>query len=137
MTAALTLAVLRGVDVRLLLPSRPDHYVVYAASSLYAFDAVRAGVRVFRYEPGFLHQKVVLVDNDITAIGSANLDNRSFRLNFELMLLTVDSDFSSQVESMLTADFNLAREISVQESHETRRLHQLGMRVARLISPIL
>ncbi|RMU32389.1 Cardiolipin synthase A [Pseudomonas avellanae] len=136
-TAALTLAVLRGVDVRLLLPSRPDHYVVYAASSLYAFDAVRAGVRVFRYEPGFLHQKVVLVDNDITAIGSANLDNRSFRLNFELMLLTVDSDFSSKVEAMLTADFAAAREISLQESHETRRLHQLGMRVARLISPIL
>ncbi|EPN16151.1 cardiolipin synthetase, partial [Pseudomonas syringae pv. actinidiae ICMP 18804] len=118
-------------------PSRPDHYVVYAASSLYAFDAVRAGVRVFRYEPGFLHQKVVLVDNDITAIGSANLDNRSFRLNFELMLLTVDSDFSSKVEAMLTADFAAAREISLQESHETRRLYQLGMRVARLISPIL
>ncbi|WP_024694089.1 cardiolipin synthase [Pseudomonas syringae] len=136
-SAALRLAVLRGVDVRLLLPSRPDHYVVYAASSLYAFEAVRAGVRVFRYTPGFLHQKVVLVDNEITAIGSANLDNRSFRLNFELMLLTVDPDFSNQVEAMLNADFALAREISIQESRETRRLHQLGMRVARLISPIL
>ncbi|WP_122606272.1 MULTISPECIES: cardiolipin synthase [Pseudomonas] len=136
-SAALRLAVLRGVDVRLLLPSRPDHYVVYAASSLYAFDAVRAGVRVFRYGPGFLHQKVVLVDNEITAIGSANLDNRSFRLNFELMLLTVDPDFSNQVEAMLNADFAQAREISIQESRETRRLHQLGMRVARLISPIL
>lgn len=136
-SAALRLAVLRGVDVRLLLPSRPDHYVVYAASSLFAFDAVRAGVRVFRYEPGFLHQKVVLVDSEITAIGSANLDNRSFRLNFELMLLTVDPDFSSEVEAMLLADFALAREISLQESRETRRLHQLGMRIARLISPIL
>ena len=111
--------------------------MVYAASSLYAFDAVRAGVRVFRYGPGFLHQKVVLVDNEITAIGSANLDNRSFRLNFELMLLTVDPDFSNQVEAMLNADFAQAREISIQESRETRRLHQLGMRVARLISPIL
>jgi cardiolipin synthase len=87
----LRLAVLRGVDVRLLLPSRPDHRIVYAASSLYAFEAVRAGVRVFRYQPGFLHQKVVLVDNEISAIGSANLDNRSFRLNFEVMLLTVDA----------------------------------------------
>ena len=71
--AALRLAVLRGVDVRLLLPSRPDHRIVYAASSLYAFEAVRAGVRVFRYEPGFLHQKVVLIDSEISAIGSANL----------------------------------------------------------------
>jgi cardiolipin synthase len=136
-SAALRLAVLRGVDVRLLLPSRPDHYVVYAASSLFAFEAVRAGVRVFRYGPGFMHQKVVLVDNEITAIGSANLDNRSFRLNFELMLLTVDSGFASEVEKMLEDDFALAHEISVQESRETHHLQQLGMRVARLISPIL
>jgi cardiolipin synthase len=136
-SAALRLAVLRGVDVRLLLPSRPDHYTVYAASSLYAFEAVRAGVRVFRYQPGFLHQKVVLVDNEITAIGSANMDNRSFRLNFELMLLTVDEDFAREVETMLNDDFALAHEISIEESRETHRLQQLAMRVARLISPIL
>ncbi|MGV8916854.1 MAG: cardiolipin synthase [Pseudomonas sp.] len=135
--AALRLAVLRGVDVRILLPSRPDHYVVYAASSLYAFEAVRAGVRIFRYEPGFLHQKVVLVDSEISAIGSANMDNRSFRLNFELMLLTVDVDFARQVEDMLNADFALAREISSEDRKETHRLQQLGMRIARLVSPIL
>lgn len=136
-SAALRLAVLRGVDVRLLLPSRPDHYTVYAASSLFAFEAVRAGVRIFRYTPGFLHQKVVLVDNEISAIGSANLDNRSFRLNFELMLLTVDEDFASEVEAMLSDDFAQAHEISIDESKETPHLQQLGMRVARLISPIL
>lgn len=136
-SAALRLAVMRGVDVRLLLPSRPDHYTVYAASSLFAFEAVRAGVRMFRYTPGFLHQKVVLVDNEISAIGSANLDNRSFRLNFELMLLTVDEDFASEVEAMLSDDFAQAHEISIEESKETHHLQQLGMRVARLISPIL
>ncbi|WP_248799054.1 cardiolipin synthase [Pseudomonas sp. MWU13-2105] len=135
--AALRLAVLRGVDVRLLLPSRPDHRIVYAASSLYAFEAVRAGVRVFRYRPGFLHQKVVLVDNEISAIGSANLDNRSFRLNFEVMLLTVDEAFARKVEQMLEQDFALAREVAKDESRKTHRLQQLGMRVARLISPIL
>src|SRR5690606_37734483 len=123
-SAALHLAVLRGVDVRLLLPSRPDHYVVYAASRLFAFEAVRAGVRVFRYGPGFMHQKVVLVDDEITAIASANLDNRSFRLNFELMLLTVDGDFAREVESMLNDDFALAHEISIQESRETHHLQQ-------------
>lgn len=135
--AALRLAVLRGVDVRLLLPSRPDHRIVYAASSLYAFEAVGAGVRVFRYQPGFLHQKVVLIDSEITAIGSANLDNRSFRLNFEVMLLTVDSEFAGLVEHMLNDDFAQAHEIAKGESRKTHRLQQLGMRVARLISPIL
>jgi cardiolipin synthase len=111
--------------------------VVYAASSLFAFQAVKAGVRMFRYGPGFLHQKVVLVDSEISAIGSANMDNRSFRLNFEIMLLTVDPEFASEVEAMLEADFAVSREITLEDSRETNRLLQLGMRVARLISPIL
>jgi cardiolipin synthase len=136
-SAALRLAVLRGVDVRILLPSRPDHKVVYAASSLFAFQAVKAGVRMFRYSPGFLHQKVVLVDHEISAIGSANMDNRSFRLNFEIMLLTVDEAFAQKVEAMLEADFALSREITVEDSRQTNRLLKVGMRVARLISPIL
>ncbi|MFZ5959767.1 cardiolipin synthase [Pseudomonas knackmussii] len=132
--AALRLAVLRGVDVRILLPSRPDHRTVYAVSSLYAQDAVRAGVRVFRYQPGFLHQKVMLVDRDFASVGSANLDNRSFRLNFEATLVTVDEGFASEVESMLLADFEDSVEMGLERSG---RLQQLGMRVARLAAPIL
>jgi cardiolipin synthase A/B len=65
------------------------------------------------------------------------MDNRSFRLNFEVMLLTVDEAFAKEVEHMLLDDFALAHEVSQEESRETRRLQQLGMRVARLISPIL
>ena len=135
--ASLRLAVMRGVDVRILIPSRPDHRIVYAASSLFAFEAVRAGVRMFRYQPGFLHQKVMLVDDDIAAIGSANLDNRSFRLNFEITLVTIDAEFAASVESMLTEDFAQSREITPEDSRDTHRLQQLGMRIARLISPIL
>jgi len=132
--AALRLAVLRGVDVRILLPSRPDHRTVYAVSSLYAQDAVRTGVRVFRYQPGFLHQKVMLVDRDFASVGSANLDNRSFRLNFEATLVTVDEGFACEVESMLLADFEDSVEMGLERSG---RLQQLGMRVARLAAPIL
>ena len=135
--SALRLAVLRGVDVRILIPSRPDHKIVYAASSLYAFEAVRAGVKMFRYQPGFLHQKVVLIDNEISAIGSANMDNRSFRLNFEVMLLTVDDAFATEVDHMLLDDFALAKEITEADIKATHRLQQLAMRVARLVSPVL
>ena len=103
--SALRLAVLRGVDVRILIPSRRDHRVVFAASKLYAYDSLRAGIRIFRYQPGFLHQKVVLIDSVAAAIGSANLDNRSFRLNFEIMVLTVDRGFAKEVEAMLLKDF--------------------------------
>ena len=135
--AALRLAVLRGVDVRILLPSRPDHRIVYAASSLFALEALRAGVRIFRYLPGFLHQKVVLIDQDIAMVGSANLDNRSLRLNFEISLITVDRDFARSVEVMLEDDFSRSRELVGADRRDVHRLQQLGMRVARLISPIL
>ncbi|KIQ01303.1 MULTISPECIES: cardiolipin synthase [Pseudomonas] len=135
--AALRLAVLRGVDVRILLPSRPDHRIVYAASSLFALEALRAGVRIFRYLPGFLHQKVALIDQDIGVVGSANLDNRSFRLNFEITLVTVDTAFARQVEAMLETDFSQSRELVGADRRDVHRLQQLGMRVARLISPIL
>lgn len=135
--AALRLAVLRGVDVRILLPSRPDHRIVFAASVHYAEEAVQAGIGIYRYRPGFVHQKVLLVDDDMAAIGSANLDNRSFRLNFEVMLLTIDSAFADQVEQMLLADFAQADRQLDSVRREVSRLRRLGIRLARLLSPIL
>ncbi|WP_233830661.1 cardiolipin synthase [Paraburkholderia sp. ZP32-5] len=135
--AALRLAVLRGVDVRILIPSRRDHLVVFAASKLYAYDSLRAGIRVFRYQPGFLHQKVVLIDSVAAAVGSANLDNRSFRLNFEIMVLTVDRGFALEVETMLLDDFAEAREIDRREYRNARAWRRMLMHVARLFSPIL
>ena len=135
--SALRLAVLRGVDVRILIPSRRDHYVVFEASKLYAYDSVNAGIRIFRYRPGFLHQKVVLIDTVAAAIGSANLDNRSFRLNFEIMVLTVDRGFAAEVEAMLLRDFGQAYEIDRSEYRQAPALRRVAMHVARLFSPIL
>ena len=135
--SALRLAVLRGVDVRILIPSRRDHLVVFAASKLYAYDSLRAGIRIFRYQPGFLHQKVVLIDSVAAAIGSANLDNRSFRLNFEIMVLTVDRGFAQEVEQMLLNDFAESREIDRNEYRQASAPRRVLMHVARLFSPIL
>ncbi|QBQ97741.1 cardiolipin synthase [Paraburkholderia pallida] len=135
--SALRLAALRGVDVRIMIPSRRDHLVVFAASTLYAFDAVRAGIRIFRYKPGFLHQKVVLIDDTAAAIGSANLDNRSFRLNFEIMVLTVHRGFASEVEAMLLRDFEDTFEIDRSEYRNARAWRKIAMHVARLFAPIL
>ena len=135
--SALTLAVMRGVDVRILIPSRRDHYVVFEASKLYAYELIRAGVRIFRYRPGFLHQKVVLIDSVAAAIGSANLDNRSFRLNFEIMVLTIDRPFAKEVETMLERDFAEAFEVDRSEYRKAPALRRVTMHVARLFSPIL
>ncbi|RUL64200.1 cardiolipin synthase [Dyella dinghuensis] len=135
--SALRLAVMRGVDVRVLLPSRPDHHTVFLASSLHAYDATNAGIRLFRYQPGFVHQKVLLVDNDTASVGSANLDNRSFRLNFEITALNVDSYFAKDVEQMLLEDFSKAVEITRDEYRKASYLRRLAMHVARLFDPIL
>ncbi|AIO65534.1 cardiolipin synthase [Burkholderia oklahomensis] len=135
--SALKLAVMRGVDVRVLIPSRRDHYVVFEASKLYARDLVDAGVRIFRYRPGFLHQKVVLIDRAAAAVGSANLDNRSFRLNFEIMVLTVDEGFATEVEAMLERDFNDAFEVDLSEYRRSPAWRRVAMHIARLFAPIL
>lgn len=135
--AALRLAVLRGVDVRIMIPSRRDHYVVFEASMLYAYDAVRAGIRIFRYTPGFLHQKVVLIDDVAAAVGSANLDNRSFRLNFEVMVVTVHHGFAAEVEAMLLRDFDETVEIDRSEYRDAPAWRKITMHLARLFAPIL
>ncbi|MDQ7981425.1 cardiolipin synthase [Paraburkholderia sp. SARCC-3016] len=135
--SALRLAALRGVDVRILIPSRRDHIVVFEASRLYAHDSIRAGVRVFRYRPGFLHQKVVLIDDEAAAVGSANLDNRSFRLNFEIMVLTIDRGFAAEVEAMLVRDFAESYEIDRSEYRKSPPWRRMAMHVARLFAPIL
>ena len=78
---------------------------------------LRAGIRMFRYQPGFLHQKALLIDDDSAAIGSMNLDSRSFRLNFEVNALVVDGAFAAEVASMLEADF--ARSLAIDPSANT------------------
>ncbi|VVE27828.1 cardiolipin synthetase [Pandoraea morbifera] len=135
--SALRLAVLRGVDVRLLIPDRADHYVVFEATTSYAFEAARSGIHVYRYHHGFIHQKVVLIDDSAAAVGSANLDNRSFRLNFEIMLLTVDRAFADDVAYMLADDFGKASLLNKDDFRLIPRWRQLAMRIARLFAPIL
>jgi cardiolipin synthase len=135
--AALRLAVFRGVDVRVLIPSRADHTMVFLSSTLHARDAVRAGVRMFRHGPGFMHQKVLLVDDDTAAVGSMNLDSRSFRLNFEIAALNVDPAFAADVEAMLRNDFGHAAEFTEAEYRQASWPRRLAMHVARLCDPVL
>ncbi|MOA64540.1 Major cardiolipin synthase ClsA [compost metagenome] len=79
----------------------------------------------------------MLIDREVAGVGSANLDNRSFRLNFEITLLTLDRRFADEVARMLEQDFEQARELLADDYKKVHRLQQLAMRVARLISPIL
>ena len=135
--AALHLATLRGVDVRIMVPEKADNRVVWLAAFAFFEDAASQGVRFFRYQEGFLHQKVILVDAEAAAVGTANLDNRSFRLNFEITAVVIDRTFAKEVEAMLLDDFERCREYHNSEYEASPVWFKLAVRLARLASPIL
>ncbi len=134
---ALQLAALRGVDVRVIMPRESDSrlftYVPYA----YLPEVERAGVKVFLYEPGFMHQKVALVDRDFACVGTANFDNRSFRLNFEATVVTRDADTCDDVASMLEADFARATPISQQDLEDKSFAFRFAANATQLLAPVL
>ncbi|MDL2191436.1 cardiolipin synthase [Cobetia sp. LC6] len=133
---ALKIAALRGVDVRVMIPERPDHLLVFLSAFSFLSEMIRSGVRVFRYQPGFLHQKVMLMDSHTATIGTVNLDNRSFRLNFEITAFVPDHQFASEVEAMLEEDFRHCREISCEELDARPMWRKLVSRAAYLLAPI-
>lgn len=134
--SALQLAALRGVDVRILVPQNPDHLHVYLSGISYLEEAEAAGVKIYRYQPGFLHQKVVLIDDYASAIGTANLDNRSMRLNFEVTMLMLSKPFAREVEKMLKADFAKSELASATEYTDSSLPFRFAVRVCRLLAPI-
>lgn len=133
---ALQLAALRGVDVRIMLPAVPDHLLVYLSAFSYLDSGERVGVKFFRYTSGFLHQKVWLVDDDLAAVGTANLDNRSMKLNFEITLLFADKAFVAAIAQMLEKDFAASRPAPADELKKRSLLFRFGVRLARLTSPV-
>lgn len=135
--SALQLAGLRGVDVRILIPDQADHLMVYLAAFTYFDEASRTGVRFFRYGDGFLHQKVLLVDDLVAAVGTANFDNRSFRLNFEITALVGEADFIGEVEEMLEEDFRHSIEVDASSYSDRSFWFRLAARVSRLAAPVL
>jgi cardiolipin synthase len=135
--AALQTAAMRGVDVRIMLPLRPDHKIVYLAGFSYMAQLSTPNIRFFRYEPGFLHQKAFVVDERLAMVGTANADNRSFRLNFEISALSISQGFVRQVAEMLETDFSRCREVPAEEGLTRGLVFDFGVRLARLFSPIL
>jgi len=135
--SALQLAALRGVDVRVMIPDRPDGPVVGMANWAFTRELLPAGVNVYRYREGFLHQKVFLMDDRLAGVGTANFDNRSFRLNFEITGLVENVDFCAEVEAMLNADFERSDRVVAQHLRDKPFWFPFAMGAARLMSPVL
>ncbi len=134
---ALQLASLRGVDVRILIPDEPDHKLVYLAAFAYFRQASKSGVKFYRYTKGFMHQKTMLIDDTVSAVGTANFDNRSFRLNFEITALILNESFNAEVEKMFLQDFKYCRIMTLNELEEKPLWFRFIVRLAHLTAPML
>ena len=134
---ALQLAAMRGVDVRILIPGLPDKWLVKRAAMSFVAEVSSAGAKMFEYGKGFLHQKVAVVDDRLSLIGTANFDNRSFRLNFEISVLTLGEEFNKEVSEMLEDDFSCSTWIDPDELARRGLFFRATSRIARLFSPIL
>ncbi|WP_156290155.1 cardiolipin synthase [Oceanobacillus salinisoli] len=134
---ALRIASFSGVQVRLMIPNKPDHPFVYWATLSYCGDLLDAGAEVYIYQNGFLHAKTIVVDGKIASVGTANIDVRSFRLNFEVNAFLYDMGISKK----LVAAFNDDIKLSTQMTKKLYDRRTIGIRfkesISRLISPVL
>ena len=138
METALYAAAMRGVDVRILIPEKPDHLIVWLASIAHAYKMIAHGIDIYRYPKGFLHEKVILVDDRIAGVGTVNFDNRSFRINFEITMWFTHERMLDDVEKMLRKDFSVAKKVDLSKRGGRQGfVMRFLSEAARLFSPIL
>lgn len=135
--AALVLARLRNVDVRLLVPERPDSILVHLAAFGHFGALLSSGVRIFRYTAGFMHAKTFVMDDAVVGIGTLNLDNRSLRLNFEITAVLVDEAAATRMEEIFEDDFTRSTELTIADMEALPLSTRLGSRAAQLLAPVL
>ena len=134
---SLKMAAQSGVDVRLMIPCKPDHPLVYWATYAYAGELVKSGGRVYIYNNGFLHSKTMVVDGEVGTIGSTNFDRRSFSLNFESNAIIYDKNEGSKMERIFEDDIKYCTELT-RELYEERSIYiRIKEVIARLFSDLL
>ncbi len=134
---ALAIAATSGVDVRLMIPDKPDHPFVFWATLSFCADLIEAGVRTYTYRPGFLHAKMIVVDGMAASVGSANFDIRSFRLNFETNLILYDAPLSQKIREIFLKELASCSELT-QDRYNARSLTvRIKEPFARLLFPLI
>jgi cardiolipin synthase len=137
MQIALYAASMRGVDVRILIPEKPDHMLVWLASQAHAARMIDHGIHILLHPSGFLHEKAILVDHKIAGVGTVNFDNRSFRINFEVTLWFTHNQALVDIEEMLSADFAAGTPMTMEEVRAKSFITRFMGEAARLLSPVL
>jgi cardiolipin synthase len=134
---ALVVAALSGVKVILLVPEKSDSRMVAAAGRSYYGDLLNAGVEIYQYEKGFIHSKTMVSDQQLSVIGTANMDNRSFELNFEVNAVVYDNDTAAEMTRIFYQDLKESKKINAEEWDKRPLYKQLPEKLGRLLSPLL
>ncbi|WP_332646357.1 cardiolipin synthase [Lysinibacillus sp. 54212] len=134
---AVQIAALSGIDVRIMIPNKPDHPFVYWATYSYAGQLLKAGAKIYHYEKGFIHAKMLVVDDEISTVGTANIDVRSFSLNFEVNAFIYDRDISHNLAEIFEKDIFDCSELTLEKYENRSTLVKFKESISRLLSPIL
>ena len=137
MQGALCAAAHRGVDTTIIFPARNDSWQVAAASRSYYLELVKAGVKIYEYAGGLLHTKSMTVDDDITLIGSANMDRRSFDLNYENNILLLDSELTTAVRARQSQYLASSKPVSQAEIEAWSILRRFWNNLLGMLGPVL
>lgn len=135
---ALKIAALGGIDVKILFPGKYDHITVYYASKTYLAELIKCGAEVYFYrDDGFVHAKVMTVDGKIATVGTANMDIRSYELNYEVNCVIYNDEVAHQLEEMFFEDLKVSRNITQENIDSSPRLEKAAEAFARVFSSIL
>jgi cardiolipin synthase len=134
---ALKTASLSGVEVKIILPQKPDHHIVYWGSRSYYTELMQAGVQIYEYHKGFIHAKVLIVDEEIVSIGTANMDLRSFNHNFELNAMLYSKEVAAIAEVQFNFDLSNSNRICLENFSQRSIWQKSKESVCRLFSPLL
>jgi len=134
---ALRIAALAGLDVRIIIPAHPDHLFVYWASLSYLGELLKAGVRCYQYEKGFIHSKLLLIDGIVASTGTANMDVRSFKLNFEVNAFIYDRATTQKFEAAFHKDLVNCTEMTTEWYTSLGMVTRVKESISRLLSPLL
>ncbi|MDP4205311.1 MAG: phospholipase D-like domain-containing protein, partial [Bacteroidota bacterium] len=134
---AIKVAALSGIDVRILIPEKSDAIIPKWCTESYVEELLEAGVRVFQYQKGFSHSKLVLVDGVMSSVGSANLDFRSLETNFEVNAFIYDREITRQLVDQFMEDLSQSCEISLEIWRQRSWMRRVKASYARLLSPLM
>lgn len=134
---ALRIAALSGIDVKIMIPNKPDHPFVYWATYSYAGELLKAGAKIYIYNDGFIHAKTIVVDEKLSSVGTANIDVRSFRLNFEVNAFMYDYETGSRLAKIFWHDMTVSYELTPALYQQRSSWIKFKESISRLLSPIL